>query len=83
MARAANLHIINRFRISFLAMTPPAILQLVNHRRIREVDLSSLIFTGSGAAHLPPKLARIWKSYLKNVEAVAEGEHPSIVTVLI
>ena len=64
-------------------MTPPAILQLVNHRRIREVDLSSLIFTGSGAAHLPPKLARMWKSYLKNVEAVAEGIYPPRPTVPI
>ncbi len=55
-------------------MTPPAILQLVNHRRVREVDLSSLVVSESGAAHLPPKLARAWKSLLKNVEAVSEGE---------
>ncbi|EJF63384.1 acetyl-CoA synthetase-like protein [Dichomitus squalens LYAD-421 SS1] len=67
------LDLIPKFRISFLPMTPPAILQLVNHRRIREVDLSSLVVTGSGAAHLPPKLASLWKSYLKNVEAISEG----------
>ncbi|KAL7279902.1 hypothetical protein ACG7TL_006311 [Trametes sanguinea] len=48
---------------------------LVNHPRIRQVDLSSLVLTGSGAAHLPPKLAQAFKQLLKNVEAVGEA-HP-------
>lgn len=57
-----------------LSLTPPAMLQLVNHRRIRETDLSSVVLTGSGAAHLPPKLAKTFKSMLKNAENVGEGE---------
>ena len=63
-----------RYRISILTMTPPAILQFVNHRRVKEVDLSSLVSTGSGAAHLPQKLAKVYSGLFKNVEAVAEGE---------
>lgn len=57
-----------------LSLTPPAMLQLVNHRRIRETDLSSVVLTGSGAAHLPPKLAKTFQSMLKNAENVGEGE---------
>ena len=65
-------------------MTPPAILQLVNHRRVREVDLTSLINTGSGAAHLPPKLAKTWKGLLKNVDSISEGVYiPSLLLFLI
>ncbi|KAI1789578.1 acetyl-CoA synthetase-like protein [Ganoderma leucocontextum] len=75
------LDLIPKFRISVLPMTPPAILQLVNHRRVREVDLSSLVASGSGAAHLPPKLARAWQALLKNVDAVAEGYGMSECTV--
>ncbi len=54
-------------------MTPPAILQFVNHKRVKEVDLSSLVSTGSGAAHLPQKLAKTYQGLFKNVEVVAEG----------
>nr|VWO94822.1 Acyl-CoA ligase AFT1-1 (EC (AF-toxin biosynthesis protein 1-1) [Ganoderma boninense] len=75
------LDLIPKFRVSVLPMTPPAILQLVNHRRVREVDLSSLAFCGSGAAHLPPKLSNAWKALLKNVEVVAEGYGMSECTI--
>lgn len=33
-----------------------------------------MVLTGSGAAHLPPKLARTFHSMLKNAENVGEGE---------
>ncbi|PIL22580.1 transporter [Ganoderma sinense ZZ0214-1] len=75
------LDLIPKFRISVLPMTPPAILQLVNHRRVREVDLSSLVICGSGAAHLPPKLGKAWAALLKNVDAVAEGYGMSECTI--
>ncbi|KAI0720518.1 acetyl-CoA synthetase-like protein [Cerioporus squamosus] len=75
------LDLIPKYRISILTMTPPAILQLVNHRRVKEVDLSSLVATGSGAAHLPQKLAKVYKSLVKNVEAVAEGYGMSECTI--
>ena len=66
-----------RYRVSILSLTPPAILQLVNHPRIRKTDLSSLVLTGSGAAHLPPKLGQAFKKLLKNAQNVGEGTcHP-------
>lgn len=56
-----------------MPLTPPAILQLLNHKRIREVDLSSLLSIGSGAAHLPPKVSKAFTALLKNVDSVLEG----------
>ncbi|TFK91928.1 acetyl-CoA synthetase-like protein [Polyporus arcularius HHB13444] len=75
------LDLIPKYRISILTMTPPAILQFVNHKRVKEVDLSSLVSTGSGAAHLPQKLAKTFKSLFKNVEVVAEGYGMSECTI--
>ncbi|KAI0640953.1 acetyl-CoA synthetase-like protein [Trametes meyenii] len=76
------LDLIPRYRVSVLYLTPPAILQLVNHPRIREADLSSLLLTGSGAAHLPPKLAKTFKDILPNPAAsVSEGYGMSEVTI--
>ncbi|KAI9058427.1 acetyl-CoA synthetase-like protein [Trametes sanguinea] len=77
----AVLDLIPKYRVSILSLTPPAMLQLVNHPRIRQVDLSSLVLTGSGAAHLPPKLAQAFKQLLKNVEAVGEGYGMSEMTI--
>lgn len=73
MRAETHLTAADRYRISTLPMTPPAILQIVNHKRTKEVDLSSVVMTGSGAAHLPPKIAIAFKTLLKNVQ-VAEGE---------
>ncbi|KAI8986104.1 acetyl-CoA synthetase-like protein [Trametes punicea] len=73
--------LIPKYRVSIMSLTPPAILQLVNHPRIRQVDLSSLVVAGSGAAHLPPKLGQAFKQLLKNVESVGEGYGMSEVTV--
>ncbi|EIW59202.1 acetyl-CoA synthetase-like protein [Trametes versicolor FP-101664 SS1] len=75
------LELIPKYRVSVLSLTPPAMLQLVNHRRIRETDLSSVVLTGSGAAHLPPKLARTFHSMLKNAENVGEGYGMSEMTI--
>ncbi|KAI0669049.1 acetyl-CoA synthetase-like protein [Trametes maxima] len=76
------LDIIPKYRVSVLYLTPPAILQLVNHPRIRETDLSSLLLTGSGAAHLPPKLAKTFRDLLPNPAAsVGEGYGMSEVTI--
>ncbi|KAI0647999.1 acetyl-CoA synthetase-like protein [Trametes meyenii] len=75
------LELIPRYRVSILSLTPPAILQLVNHKRIREVDLSSLVLTGSGAAHLPPKLAKTFRNMLQNAASVGEGYGMSEVTI--
>ncbi|OSD07162.1 acetyl-CoA synthetase-like protein [Trametes coccinea BRFM310] len=77
----AVLDLIPKYRVSILSLTPPAMLQLVNHPRIRQVDLSSLVLTGSGAAHLPPKLAQAFKQLLKNVESVGEGYGMSEMTI--
>ncbi|RPD62445.1 acetyl-CoA synthetase-like protein [Lentinus tigrinus ALCF2SS1-7] len=75
------LDLIPKYRISILTMTPPAILQFVNHKRIKEVDLSSLVTTGSGAAHLPQKLAKAYSSLFKHVESVTEGYGMSECTI--
>ncbi|KAI0632176.1 acetyl-CoA synthetase-like protein [Trametes polyzona] len=75
------LELIPKYRVSILGLTPPAMLQLVNHRRIRQTDLSSLIVAGSGAAHLPPKLARTFQGMLKNADRVGEGYGMSEVTI--
>ncbi|KAI0335845.1 acetyl-CoA synthetase-like protein [Cubamyces sp. BRFM 1775] len=75
------LDLIPKYRVSILSLTPPAILQLVNHPRIRKTDLSSLVLTGSGAAHLPPKLGQAFKKLLKNAQSVGEGYGMSEVTI--
>ncbi|KAI0754925.1 acetyl-CoA synthetase-like protein [Daedaleopsis nitida] len=75
------LDLIPKYSVSVLSMTPPAILQLVNHRRAKEVDLSSVIVTGSGAAHLPQSIARAWSRMAKNVEQVSEGYGMSECTI--
>ncbi|KAH9854754.1 acetyl-CoA synthetase-like protein [Lenzites betulinus] len=75
------LELIPRYRISILTLTPPAMLQLVNHKRAKDTDFSSVVFTGSGAAHMPPKLARTYKSLLQNVEHVGEGYGMSEMTI--
>ncbi|CDO76103.1 hypothetical protein BN946_scf184649.g29 [Trametes cinnabarina] len=69
----AVLDLIPKYRVSILSLTPPAMLQLVNHPRIRHVDLSSIVLTGSGAAHLPPKVGQAFKRLLKNADHVGEG----------
>ncbi|KAH9933123.1 acetyl-CoA synthetase-like protein [Epithele typhae] len=75
------LDLIPKYRINVVPFTPPAILQLVNHRRIREVDLSSLVSMGSGASHLPPKVANAFTRLAKNVGRVNEGFGMSECTV--
>ena len=45
----------------------------MNNRRVRDIDLSSIVSVGSGAAHLPPKVSRAFASILKNVNQVLEG----------
>ncbi|KAI0766413.1 acetyl-CoA synthetase-like protein [Trametes elegans] len=71
----------DRYRVSILSLTPPAVLQLVNHKRIRDVDLSSIVVAGSGAAHLPPKLAGAFQRLLKNAAPVGEGYGMSELTI--
>ncbi|KAI0372226.1 acetyl-CoA synthetase-like protein [Pilatotrama ljubarskyi] len=75
------LDLIPKYRVSILSLTPPAMLQLVNHRKAKETDLSSIVLTGSGAAHMPPKLALTFKSMLKNAQSVGEGYGMSEVTI--
>ena len=46
---------------------------MLNNRRVRDIDLSSIVSVGSGAAHLPPKVSKAFASILKNVDKVLEG----------
>ncbi|KAI0766417.1 acetyl-CoA synthetase-like protein [Trametes elegans] len=75
------LDLIPRYQVTTLILTPPAVHQLVNHGRIREVDLSSVVFARSGAAHLPPELANALQALLKNAGPIGEGYGMSEVTI--
>ena len=52
--------------------------QLVNHKLTEQTDLSSIVHLHSGAAYLPPPLAKKMRGYAKNTPLVYQGEsfHP-------
>jgi acyl-CoA synthetase (AMP-forming)/AMP-acid ligase II len=54
----AAMRLIETERVTDLFVVPPALLALVNHPRITEIDASSLRFIMSGAAPLPAEVAR-------------------------
>ncbi|KAI0766416.1 acetyl-CoA synthetase-like protein [Trametes elegans] len=75
------LDLIPRYRVSVLVLTPPAAIQLVNHKRIREVDVSSVVGVGCGAAYLPPKVAKALRELFTNIAPISEGYGMSELTV--
>ncbi|KAH9932768.1 uncharacterized protein BXZ73DRAFT_101306 [Epithele typhae] len=74
--------LIPRHRINVLYLTPPAILHLLNHPRVKTADLSSVISLGSGASYLPPRLARVFTGLANNAKLV-EGYGMSETTLSI
>ena len=66
----------NRFHVHVLPLVPSAIHQLVNHHLTAKTDLSSLVHIHSGAAYLPPALAKKFKSFVKTIPQVFEGKSP-------
>src|SRR5581483_8157727 len=54
----AAMHLIEAERVTDLFVVPPALLALVNHPRLSEIDASSLRFIMSGAAPLPAEVGR-------------------------
>ena len=48
--------IVGRYKVSFLALIPSIVHQLVNYPGIEKIDFSSVSTIGSGAAYLPPDL---------------------------
>jgi len=50
------LRAIPKYKVSFLALIPSIVHQLVNYPGIEKVDFSSVSTVGSGAAYLPPEM---------------------------
>ncbi|KAJ3555619.1 hypothetical protein NM688_g2475 [Phlebia brevispora] len=64
---------IQRFAVQVLPLIPSAMHQLVNHELTTKTDLSSIVHVHSGAAYLPPVLAKKMKSFVHNTPLVFEG----------
>ncbi|OBZ68897.1 putative 4-coumarate--CoA ligase 1 [Grifola frondosa] len=77
----AVLSLIPKFRITVLPLIPSAIHQIVNHKRIRKVDFSSVTTIGSGAAYLPPQLAAALQSLVPSNPRIGEGYGMSELTI--
>ncbi|KAF9013097.1 hypothetical protein BDQ17DRAFT_1419276 [Cyathus striatus] len=67
------LQLIPKYRISVLTLIPSVIVQLVNHPKTRQTDLSSLGQVVCGAAYLPRELANKLASFLPAGVSVREG----------
>ena len=59
-------------------LIPSAIHQLVNHPLTAKTDLSSLVHVHSGAAYLPPALARKLRTFVRNAPQIFEGAQYAI-----
>ncbi|KAG6917297.1 hypothetical protein DXG01_003138 [Tephrocybe rancida] len=75
------LDIIPKYRITAMALIPSVIHQLVNHPGIEKVDFSSVQSMGSGAAHLPPELAKKLTSLAPRDSTFTEGYGMSECTI--
>ncbi|KAJ7169220.1 hypothetical protein C8R43DRAFT_1155725 [Mycena crocata] len=62
-----------RYRATHLTVVPSAVHQLVNHPDIKTTDLSSVMYLTSGAAHLPPELAKRMMGLLPKGSDFSEG----------
>ena len=55
-----NLYVrlMEKYKVTSMSVVPAMAHQLANHKRFREMDLSSLKLVGYGAAHTPDELRR-------------------------
>lgn len=63
----------HRYKISFLALIPSIVHQLVNYPGIEKVDFSSVTTVGSGAAYLPPELGAKMSSLIPQDSKFVDG----------
>jgi len=79
------LKMIEKYKLSTFSGVPTMYNFLVNHPDFKKRDLSSLEFSASGAAALPPKVAKIWKDKtgLKVVNAYGLTEVTCMCTVAV
>jgi len=77
------LKMIDRYKLATFSGIPTMYNFLINHPNFKKSDLSSLEFSASGAAALPPKVAKIWhdKTGLKVVNAYGLTEVTCMCTV--
>ncbi|KAF7768672.1 hypothetical protein Agabi119p4_7915 [Agaricus bisporus var. burnettii] len=60
------LDVVQRYKVSSLALVPSIVHQLVNYPGIEKADLSSVQSSGSGGAYLPPELSSKFSSIIPN-----------------
>jgi len=77
------LKMIERYRLSTFSGIPTMYNFIINHPDFKKRDLSSLEFSASGAAALPPKVAKVWENRtgLKVVNAYGLTEVTCMCTV--
>ncbi|KAF2762904.1 4-coumarate-CoA ligase [Pseudovirgaria hyperparasitica] len=67
------LETIERYRITSLPMVPQVVRQLAQYPDLHKHDLSSVIAVGSGAAYLPPDVAKALGDKLPQKQPVGSG----------
>jgi len=75
------LRVIPKYKISFLALVPSVIHQLINHPGIEKADFSSVSVIGSGAAYLPQEMGQKLLSLAPKGASYSEGYGMSEMTV--
>ncbi|THV04982.1 acetyl-CoA synthetase-like protein [Dendrothele bispora CBS 962.96] len=72
---------IPKYHVTNIPLIPSVIHQIVNHPRIAQADLSSLMHVGSGAAYLPPELAAQLSKLMPKDTSITEGYGMSECTI--
>ncbi|KIL66830.1 hypothetical protein M378DRAFT_177655 [Amanita muscaria Koide BX008] len=67
------LDLIPKYRINVLPLIPSIVHQLVHHPKFAKTDLSSVTSISSGAAYLPPDLAKKLSSYTPKEASMVDG----------
>ncbi|KAF9004607.1 hypothetical protein BDQ17DRAFT_1240838 [Cyathus striatus] len=75
------LQLIPKYRISTLTLIPSVVVQLVNHPRIRQTDLTTLTQVSCGAAYLPPEVGDKMVSLIPKDANLGEGYGMSECTI--
>ena len=64
---------LSRYGVNMMPMVPSAIHQLVTSPLFSKTDLSTLVAVSSGAAYLPPELAKKFMRVVKSASTMLEG----------
>ncbi|KAJ7160267.1 hypothetical protein C8R46DRAFT_1177911 [Mycena filopes] len=63
----------SRYHATHLTLIPSAVHQLVNHPDTKKSDLTSVLLLNSGAAYLPPELAKQMSTHLETAAQISQG----------